>query len=207
MQHQKAKHFKCGMCPRRLNTAGGLAVHIQQVHKLEPEKYVVPRFSVSSNQPWIACHVLTTPCQDAMDMKWRSLGWKEFLLQILQISSVGRRLNWDLLLGPFPSRRQSDQKSTTGSYLRRNCDDSSRNTRRSWVSTILNRLPHRSRHPPRRLRSSPDLRRTSCTSRHASYGACPANFPPMPSAVPTGPPGFPPPFAPGMPPPGYVHFC
>ena len=41
MQHQKAKHFKCGMCPRRLNTAGGLAVHIQQVHKLEPEKYVV----------------------------------------------------------------------------------------------------------------------------------------------------------------------
>jgi hypothetical protein len=40
MQHQKAKHFKCGMCPRRLNTAGGLAVHIQQVHKLEPEKYV-----------------------------------------------------------------------------------------------------------------------------------------------------------------------
>lgn len=40
MQHQKAKHFKCGMCPRRLNTAGGLAVHIQQVHKLEPDKYV-----------------------------------------------------------------------------------------------------------------------------------------------------------------------
>jgi hypothetical protein len=40
MQHQKAKHFKCNMCPRRLNTAGGLAVHIQQVHKLEPEKSV-----------------------------------------------------------------------------------------------------------------------------------------------------------------------
>jgi hypothetical protein len=40
MQHQKAKHFKCNMCPRRLNTAGGLAVHIQQVHKLEPEKQV-----------------------------------------------------------------------------------------------------------------------------------------------------------------------
>ena len=38
MQHQKAKHFKCNLCPRRLNTAGGLAVHIQQVHKLEPEK-------------------------------------------------------------------------------------------------------------------------------------------------------------------------
>lgn len=45
MQHQKAKHFKCGMCPRRLNTAGGLAVHIQQVHKLEPEKYAVSSFA------------------------------------------------------------------------------------------------------------------------------------------------------------------
>ena len=51
MQHQKAKHFKCNMCPRRLNTAGGLAVHIQQVHKLEPEKYVFTPspLSVSSN--------------------------------------------------------------------------------------------------------------------------------------------------------------
>jgi hypothetical protein len=38
MQHQKAKHFKCSQCPRRLNTAGGLAVHIQQVHKLEPDQ-------------------------------------------------------------------------------------------------------------------------------------------------------------------------
>ncbi|KAF8529518.1 hypothetical protein BU17DRAFT_12403, partial [Hysterangium stoloniferum] len=38
MQHQKAKHFKCNQCPRRLNTAGGLAVHIQQVHKLDPDQ-------------------------------------------------------------------------------------------------------------------------------------------------------------------------
>lgn len=44
MQHQKAKHFKCKLCPRRLNTAGGLAVHIQQVHKLEPDKYVIMSF-------------------------------------------------------------------------------------------------------------------------------------------------------------------
>ncbi|KAG6839619.1 hypothetical protein C0991_000877, partial [Blastosporella zonata] len=36
-KNKQAKHFKCNMCPRRLNTAGGLAVHIQQVHKLEPE--------------------------------------------------------------------------------------------------------------------------------------------------------------------------
>jgi hypothetical protein len=35
MQHQKAQHFKCNMCPRRLNIAGGLAFHTQQVHKHE----------------------------------------------------------------------------------------------------------------------------------------------------------------------------
>ncbi|KAK4688684.1 hypothetical protein P7C73_g1443, partial [Tremellales sp. Uapishka_1] len=37
LQHQKAKHFKCQLCPRKLNTAGGLMVHSQQVHKTEPE--------------------------------------------------------------------------------------------------------------------------------------------------------------------------
>ncbi|KAI9654560.1 MAG: hypothetical protein M1829_000916 [Trizodia sp. TS-e1964] len=33
ISHQKAKHFKCERCGRRLNTAGGLSVHMQQVHK------------------------------------------------------------------------------------------------------------------------------------------------------------------------------
>ena len=36
IQHQKAKHFKCSFCHRRLNTAGGLTVHLHQVHKAEP---------------------------------------------------------------------------------------------------------------------------------------------------------------------------
>lgn len=33
ISHQKAKHFKCDNCNRRLNTAGGLSVHLHQVHK------------------------------------------------------------------------------------------------------------------------------------------------------------------------------
>jgi DNA-directed RNA polymerase subunit RPC12/RpoP len=40
LSHQKAKHFRCPHCPRRLNTAGGLAVHIDQVHKLPVDKCV-----------------------------------------------------------------------------------------------------------------------------------------------------------------------
>ncbi|KAL9131580.1 MAG: hypothetical protein Q9217_000537 [Psora testacea] len=33
INHQKAKHYKCERCGRRLNTAGGLSVHMTQVHK------------------------------------------------------------------------------------------------------------------------------------------------------------------------------
>ncbi|GAA5873806.1 hypothetical protein JCM8547_005951 [Rhodosporidiobolus lusitaniae] len=38
LSHQKAKHFRCSLCPRRLNTAGGLAVHLDQVHKVGTDK-------------------------------------------------------------------------------------------------------------------------------------------------------------------------
>ncbi|GAB7363165.1 hypothetical protein MBLNU230_g3449t1 [Neophaeotheca triangularis] len=37
MDHMKAKHLKCSRCNRRLNTAGGLRVHMDQVHKEKPD--------------------------------------------------------------------------------------------------------------------------------------------------------------------------
>ncbi|EWC43569.1 hypothetical protein DRE_01456 [Drechslerella stenobrocha 248] len=42
--HQKAKHFKCERCRKPLNTAGGLAVHMTQVHKetLKEVKNAIP---------------------------------------------------------------------------------------------------------------------------------------------------------------------
>ena len=33
IQHQKAKHFKCDFCSKKLSTVCGLLVHISQVHK------------------------------------------------------------------------------------------------------------------------------------------------------------------------------
>ncbi|DAZ95114.1 TPA: hypothetical protein N0F65_009745 [Lagenidium giganteum] len=33
IQHQKARHFKCHVCHKKLSTAGGMVVHIMQVHK------------------------------------------------------------------------------------------------------------------------------------------------------------------------------
>ena len=38
IQHQRAKHFKCLFCPKKLNTAGGMALHAAQVHKETVEK-------------------------------------------------------------------------------------------------------------------------------------------------------------------------
>ncbi|KAF3779449.1 SUPPRESSOR OF FRI 4 protein [Nymphaea thermarum] len=33
VQHQKARHFKCHVCHKKLSTAGGMAIHVLQVHK------------------------------------------------------------------------------------------------------------------------------------------------------------------------------
>src|SRR5687767_5514360 len=33
IQHQKAKHFKCHICNKKLFTGPGLAIHCMQVHK------------------------------------------------------------------------------------------------------------------------------------------------------------------------------
>ncbi|CAK0732364.1 hypothetical protein CVIRNUC_000121 [Coccomyxa viridis] len=38
VQHQKAKHFKCTTCHKRLTSAGGLRVHCHQVHRFALEK-------------------------------------------------------------------------------------------------------------------------------------------------------------------------
>lgn len=46
INHQKAKHFQCTLCHRRLNTAGGLGVHAMQVHKETIRKWVPLGFSV-----------------------------------------------------------------------------------------------------------------------------------------------------------------
>lgn len=33
VQHQKAKHFKCHICHKKLYTGPGLSIHCMQVHK------------------------------------------------------------------------------------------------------------------------------------------------------------------------------
>ena len=48
VQHQKAKHFKCHVCHKKLSTAGGMAIHVLQVHKESVTKYLpFPTFLIT----------------------------------------------------------------------------------------------------------------------------------------------------------------
>ncbi|EPZ31804.1 Zinc finger, C2H2 domain-containing protein [Rozella allomycis CSF55] len=38
IQHQKAKHFKCHVCHKKLNSITGMAIHVAQVHKESIDK-------------------------------------------------------------------------------------------------------------------------------------------------------------------------
>ncbi|KAJ1975260.1 hypothetical protein H4R33_006685 [Dimargaris cristalligena] len=38
INHQKARHFKCSECNKRLNTANGMVIHVGQVHKIKVTK-------------------------------------------------------------------------------------------------------------------------------------------------------------------------
>lgn len=48
VQHQKAKHFKCHICHKKLYTGPGLSIHCMQVHKEAIDK-VSTHFSPKSN--------------------------------------------------------------------------------------------------------------------------------------------------------------
>jgi transcription initiation factor IIE alpha subunit len=39
VQHQKAKHFKCQVCGKKMTTASSLSIHCIQVHKENLTKY------------------------------------------------------------------------------------------------------------------------------------------------------------------------
>ena len=123
MQHQKAKHFKCNMCPRRLNTAGGLAVHIQQVHKLEPDKFsrfVSTIFFVANQMYHQAFHVSTMHFRDVMATKSRSLAWRVYQLLMSLITNGARKSNLVSPPGQSHNLRPSDPRWKIALSLRKN---------------------------------------------------------------------------------------
>lgn len=76
LSHQKSKHFRCPHCPRRLNTAGGLAVHIDQVHKVPTDRCVS-----SSRELELAdavCTGLRIRCRDETASILKSTEWRVY---------------------------------------------------------------------------------------------------------------------------------
>ncbi|KAJ2789230.1 Protein SUPPRESSOR OF FRI 4, partial [Coemansia helicoidea] len=70
VQHQKARHFKCHVCARRLNTASGMVIHVAQVHKENVKR--VPNALAGRDNPEIEVFgSLGIPEDDAEDYERR----------------------------------------------------------------------------------------------------------------------------------------
>ncbi|KAJ1731793.1 hypothetical protein LPJ61_002359 [Coemansia biformis] len=70
VQHQKARHFKCHICARRLNTASGMVIHVAQVHKENVRR--VPNALAGRDDPDIEVFgSLGIPANDARDYERR----------------------------------------------------------------------------------------------------------------------------------------
>lgn len=54
IDHQRAKHFRCEVCNKKLSTAKGLATHCYQVHRVEVKSYVAA--AVCSVRVWLQQH-------------------------------------------------------------------------------------------------------------------------------------------------------
>ncbi|KAI5997630.1 hypothetical protein F5J12DRAFT_715126, partial [Pisolithus orientalis] len=206
MQHQKAKHFKCGMCPRRLNTAGGLAVHIQQVHKLEPEN--LPRIeNALPGRDGYEVEIFGMegiPAPDVADYKRR----KEIELG-LAAGSISQ---------PQPKRPKIDNRPLSEDELRAqleahkalmgaSSDAPAAAPAPEATAAVYNAAPTAYAVPPA---PTPGITPLGASPPPGLPGISPPPF--MPGVLPPGPfPGVPPmasPF-PGMPgfPPGYVLSC
>lgn len=69
--HQKAKHFKCPQCNRKLDTATGLVVHLLQVHKESLTK--VPNAKKDREGPELVIHGMSGVPPEILLEKQRKL--------------------------------------------------------------------------------------------------------------------------------------
>ncbi|KAF9038003.1 hypothetical protein BJ165DRAFT_416859 [Panaeolus papilionaceus] len=203
MQHQKAKHFKCGMCPRRLNTAGGLAVHIQQVHKLEPDN--LPRIeNALPGRDGYEVEIFGMegiPAPDVADYKRR----KEIELG-LTAGSISQ---------PPPKRTKIENRPLSEDELRRQLEEHKAlmglNNPENNAKPGESSTSTASVFGAAQAYMSPPVPATPTPPIGGPPMPPPGFFPhpgmPPPGAFPGGPPPFPPPFGgfpPGPPPPGFM---
>ena len=82
VHHQRAKHFKCLHCNRRLGSAAGMAAHMLQVHKENLTSYVLTCYQIPSFVSYTLTFLYTTEYLTQSQKEIRSimrlLVWKVF---------------------------------------------------------------------------------------------------------------------------------
>ncbi|CRG94152.1 zinc finger protein, putative [Plasmodium gallinaceum] len=109
IQHQKAKHFKCLQCNRKLDIANGLVVHMLQVHKTNLK--VVPNALPKRNDPEIIIRgmngVPPEIIEENLNKLKQKLGDKDIKRQ--------QRVNW-AQVAMAPTMEQFLQQAQTGNF-------------------------------------------------------------------------------------------
>jgi hypothetical protein len=80
IQHQKAKHFKCHVCHKKLSSAGGMVIHVLQVHKESISKFVSlppPPPNLPTHRP--ICSVFFFDLHDATSYS----SWSAFQMSVV----------------------------------------------------------------------------------------------------------------------------
>ena len=79
IQHQKAKHFKCEICHKKLFTAGGMVTHVAEVHRKTITRFLLNFFffwSLSFFSQSQNTKGFQTLSQEGIQLNMKSMEWK-----------------------------------------------------------------------------------------------------------------------------------
>eukprot|EP00922_Rhytidocystis_sp_ex-Travisia-forbesii_P009698 GHVS01014188.1.p1 GENE.GHVS01014188.1~~GHVS01014188.1.p1 ORF type:complete len:396 (+),score=123.26 GHVS01014188.1:153-1340(+) len=117
IQHQKAKHFKCSECNRKLDTATGLIIHMLQVHKITINK--VPNALSDRDSPDLILHGMEGVPIAFIEQKTAKLRSE----QGMRNDRKQQRLNWTQVQTASHLLTQANQQQTTTTGTNNNVAD------------------------------------------------------------------------------------
>lgn len=100
IQHQKAKHFKCSNCHKKMITAHALRNHMFQVHKESLkwyESFLFFLWGLFNYYVFICCNislVFPIPDQIAIQSNFIYMGCKEYLRRLKQLKNTTLKMVW-----------------------------------------------------------------------------------------------------------------
>ncbi|KAF2265530.1 hypothetical protein CC78DRAFT_532414 [Lojkania enalia] len=206
ISHQKAKHFKCDRCGRRLNTAGGLSVHMSQVHKenLTHVENSIPGRQGLENEIF----GMEGVPQDAMDQHNQQVTQKHFAEEQERARVSGNAPRGLFPNGSAPQSKRPRVRESIEEIEKR--AEQWRRNKAAGIPTVRPDGPVSAPGPqaePSGMQASPPLAPPFGAPPVQPPAAAPAFSPPGQGFPPPGAPGFPPgqQFYGGPPPPGAAN--